>query len=90
MLFHIDVADGDIITRDDDGLEFFDLNEACAAAVSLLPEIAREALHGPRRRAAMMQAQERYIAALVRDEAGHVLFRTRLRLDMEWPKNPEL
>ncbi len=83
MLFYIDVADGNTCARDDEGLEFADLNEACAAVVALLPEIAREAVHGPVRLAAMMQARERYIAAQVRDETDRVLFRTRLRLDME-------
>ncbi|WP_342153390.1 DUF6894 family protein [Methylorubrum sp. SB2] len=83
MLLYIDVADGDTFTRDDDGLEFTDLSEACRAVVALLPEIARKAVHGSSRLAAMMRARERYIAAQVRDESGKILFRTRLRLDME-------
>ncbi|MFG5118735.1 DUF6894 family protein [Methylorubrum sp. POS3] len=84
MLLHIDVVDGDTFTRDEDGLEFMSLDEACATVVALLPELAREAVHGPRRRAAMLRERERIIAAEIRDPAGAVLFRTRLRLDMEW------
>ncbi|MBI1692054.1 DUF6894 family protein [Methylorubrum sp. DB1722] len=85
MLFYIDVTDADRFMRDEDGLEFSDLKDACEAAVALLPELAREALHGPTRLSAMMQSRERHIAAQVRDEAGKIHFRTRLRLDMEWP-----
>ncbi|SFL99202.1 DUF6894 family protein [Methylorubrum salsuginis] len=87
MLLYIDVVDGDTFTRDEDGLEFADLGEACAAAVALLPALARDAVQGPRRCAAMLREHERCIAAEIRDEAGAVLFRTRLRLDMEWPES---
>lgn len=85
MLLHIDVVDGDTFTHDEDGLEFTTLDEACAAVVALLPALAREAVHGPKRRTAMLRERERIIAAEIRDPAGTVLFRTRLRLDMEWP-----
>ncbi len=85
MLLYIDVVDGDTLTRDEDGLDFADLEEACAAAVALLPALARDAVHGPRRRVAMLRERERCVAAEIRDAAGTVLFRTRLRLDMEWP-----
>lgn len=86
MRLYIDVVDGDAFTRDEDGFDFADLDEACAAAVALLPALARDAVQGPRRRAAMLRECERCIAAEIRDAAGVVLFRTRLRLDMEWPR----
>lgn len=85
MFLYIDVVDGDAFTRDEDGLDFADLDEACATAVALLPALAREAVHGARRRAALLRERERFIAAEIRDPAGTVLFRTRLRLDMDWP-----
>ncbi|KQT46516.1 hypothetical protein ASG52_12355 [Methylobacterium sp. Leaf456] len=85
MLLYIDVVDGDTLTRDEDGIDFANLDEASAAAVALLPALARDAVQGPRRRIAMLRERERCIAAEIRDAAGAVLFRTRLRLDMEWP-----
>lgn len=85
MLFYIDTADGSSFIHDDEGMEFSDLNEACAATVALLPEIARDVLHATCRRSVVMQAQERSISAQVRDAAGQVVFRTQMRFDMEWP-----
>ena len=40
MLLYIDVVDGDTFTRDEDGLEFADLGEACAAAVARATALA--------------------------------------------------
>lgn len=84
MLYYVDVSEGDAISRDEDGIEFCSLDEACGAVAALLPEIARDTMHGRRGAKATMLARGKQLMAQIRNERDQVVFRTTLRLDMEW------
>ena len=79
--FYFDVADGEHISRDDDGLMLDDLATACREAVRVLPAVARDVLP---------DGTEKLISASVRDEAGTILFRALLLFRCEWPQPGDL
>ena len=74
--FYFDVADGEHLARDDDGLMFDDLATACREAVRVLPDVARDVLPN---------GTEKVISTSVRDDAGTILFRALLVFRCEWP-----
>ena len=75
--FYFDVAEGEHITRDDEGLMFADLATACREAVRALPSVARDVLP---------DGTEKVMSASVRDDAGTILFRALLVFRCEWPQ----
>ena len=75
------MADGEQITRDDEGLMFADLATACREAVRALPSVARDVLP---------DGMEKVISASVRDEAGTILFRAVLAFHCEWSQPADL
>ncbi|MBE7218370.1 MAG: hypothetical protein INR64_07865 [Caulobacteraceae bacterium] len=62
--FYIDTADDDLFMRDAEGLEFPDVEAAKAAAISALPDMARQKLP---------DGDRRTFLAVVRDERGALL-----------------
>jgi hypothetical protein len=84
MIYYIDVSEGNAISRDEDGIEFCSLDDACRAVAALLSEIARDAMHGRRGAKATMLAGGKQLMAEIRNEGNQVVFRTTLRLDMEF------
>ena len=79
--FYFDVAEGEHITRDDEGLMFADLATACREAVRALPSVARDVLP---------DGTEKVMSASVRDDAGTILFRALLVFRCEWPQLADL
>lgn len=69
--FYIDTTDGDLLVRDDVGLDYPDLHAATQAAVAALPDIAREELP---------DGDDRTFTAIVRDEGGVARVRASLKL----------
>ena len=72
--FFIDTSDEDQLVRDDDGYEFEDLEAAKRAAISALPDMARDRL--PDRDA-------HAFFAIVRNSEGDDLLRASLSLQVE-------
>ncbi|MDP4003552.1 hypothetical protein [Methylobacterium sp. NEAU K] len=84
MRYYTDFIDGSALSRDEEGLEFGDRREACRSAAEALVEIAHDTL---RCRHAPLFTRDRlglHMEALVRDEAGLVVFRARLDLALDW------
>ena len=74
-------ADGEHLTRDDEGLMAADLATACREAVKALPDVARDVLP---------DGTEKVISTSVRDDAGTTLFRAVLGFHCEWPRAGDL
>ena len=77
--FFIDTSDQQRFVRDDDGYEFATPEEAGQAAISVLPEMARDALP---------EASSSAFLALVRDEQGRNVLQASLSLAVVWLNNP--
>jgi hypothetical protein len=73
-LFYFDVRDGHKLMRDDDGLEFPNIEAARDEATRALGELARDVLPG---------RAVREMAIEVRDEVKDPLLRTVLRFEIE-------
>ena len=73
-LYFIDTDDGHFSVRDEDGVEFRDLEAAKAGVMATLPEIF---LHRTGADGLFK------VTATVRDEAGQVLLRAKLKLSVE-------
>jgi hypothetical protein len=73
-LFYFDVRDGQKLIRDDDGLEFPNIEAARDEATRALGELARDVLPG---------RAVREMAIEVRDEVKDPLLRTVLRFEIE-------
>ena len=73
-LFYFDVRDGQKLMRDDDGLEFPNIEAARDEATRALGELARDVLPG---------RAVREMAIEVRDEVKEPLLRTVLRFEIE-------
>lgn len=77
--YYFDIDDGHELTRDDTGVEFADLQAARDAAISILPEVAREILP---------DGDMREIVSTLRDESGRNVFRATLSLQTVWLVDP--
>ncbi len=73
--YFFDIDDGERATRDSEGQEFDSREKVRAAAVSALPDIARDELP---------DGDRREFKVSVRDEAGLYVFRATLALRAEW------
>lgn len=73
--YFIDTDDGDLHIKDEEGLEFFDLEAARDAAQQVLPDMARQK---------MPDGEQRDFRAVLRDEHGLVLYIVTLSLKGEW------
>jgi hypothetical protein len=73
-LFYFDVRDGQKLIRDDDGLEFPNIEAARDEATRALGELAKDVLPG---------RAVREMAIEVRDEVKDPLLRTVLRFEIE-------
>jgi hypothetical protein len=73
-LFYFDVRDGHKLMRDDDGLEFPNIEAARDEATRALGELAKDVLPG---------RAVREMAIEVRDEVKDPLLRTILRFEIE-------
>lgn len=82
MRYFTDFIDAEGLSRDEDGLDFTDRQEACFAASEAVIEAAHDILRGRPRGAA--QGGSLCLEAQVRDAGGTVVFRARLTLDAEW------
>lgn len=71
--FFIDTSDGDHFIRDDTGLDLPDVDAARAAAISALPDMAREVLP---------DGDHRVFLAIVRSEDGQALLQASLALNV--------
>lgn len=71
--FFIDTSDGNFLARDEVGHDFPDLQAAKQAAVSALPDIAREELP---------DGDERRFSAVVRDQDGAAVLQASLTLSI--------
>ena len=69
--FFFDISDGDHVTRDDVGRDYPDLKSARDAAVSLLPDVAREVLP---------DGDYRILVSTVRSHDGWILCRAMMSL----------
>jgi hypothetical protein len=72
--YYFDVRDGDTFIRDEDGLEFLDLERAKSEAARALVDMARDVVPASRCRE---------MAIEVRDEAKEPLVRTSLRFEIQ-------
>lgn len=78
--FFIDTDDGDLPHHDDEGLDLPDVQAARNAAMSALPDMARDKLP---------DSDRRTFSAIVRNEAGTVLYTATLSLVGEWQVTPQ-
>jgi hypothetical protein len=80
--YFTDFIEGQDVSRDEEGLDFADQQEACRTAAEALVEAAHDMLRGkpklPTRGGGLR------LEVQVRDEAGCVVFRANLALDLEW------
>ena len=87
MRYFIDFIENEKLSRDDEGLEFAGLEEACAAAIKSLPGITSDVLAAHEKTRALFETDVERLTVQVRDEADQVVFRARLHLDLEWPSD---
>ena len=73
--YFFDIDDGERHLRDDEGWEYPGLQEACAAAIRTLPDIARDGV---------LAGDRQDIVATVRDAGNQMLLRVTLSLRTEW------
>ncbi len=73
--FFIDTSDQERFVRDEDGLEFEDVEAAMNAAADCLSYMARDALPG---------GESRTFIAIVRDEQGRTLVQTTMSFGVVW------
>jgi hypothetical protein len=73
-LFYFDVRDGDEFIRDDEGLEYPDIEIARDEAARALADMAKDALPGP---------LVREMAIEVRDSAKEPLLRAALKFEIQ-------
>ena len=73
--FFIDSSDQERFVRDEDGLEFEDVEAAMNAAADGLSDMARDALPG---------GESRTFIAIVRDEQGRTLVQTTMSFGVVW------
>ena len=74
-VFFIDTSDQDIFVRDLEGHDFADLQAAKTAAVSALPDMARDELP---------DGDNRIFLAVVRDEEGRNLVQATMSFGVTW------
>ncbi len=85
MRYFTDFIDGGGLSRDDEGLDFADRQEACLSAAEALVEAAHDLIRIKPKQSGSAAAGALSLEAQVRDEAGRVVFRVRLALDVDWP-----
>ena len=73
--YFFDIDEGEHHLRDDEGWECPGLQEACAAAVRTLPDIARDGV---------LDGGRQDFVATVRDAGDRMLLRVTLSLRTEW------
>ena len=71
--FYLDYRDGDYFLADEDGIELASSEDARAEATSILAQMARDILHGTKRRELVVE---------VSDENRKPLFRTALSFEV--------
>ena len=76
--FFIDTSDQARFIRDEDGIEFEDVEAAMNAAADGLSDMARDALPG---------GESRTFIAIVRDEQGRTLVQTTMSFGVVWMPN---
>ncbi|MDF0599458.1 hypothetical protein P1J78_01820 [Psychromarinibacter sp. C21-152] len=74
-LYFFDIDDGEVETRDSTGQELARSEDIRWSAISVLPELAKDALP---------DSDKRTFRVNVRDEAGTVVYRATLTLVAEW------
>jgi hypothetical protein len=82
--YFTDFIEGQDVSRDEEGLDFAERQEACRSAAEALVEAAHDLLRGKPKLPPPGGAAGLQLEARVRDEAGSVVFRARLALDLEW------
>jgi hypothetical protein len=82
--YFTDFIEGQELSRDEDGLDFADPQDACRSAAEALVEAAHDLLRVEPKRPPPGGVSSLFLEARVRDEAGSVVFRARLALDMDW------
>ena len=71
--FFIDTSDGDAFVRDEQGALYLDIEDAKAAAVAVLPDMARDKLP---------DGDNRRFLSVVRNEEGRTLIHASLSLEV--------
>ena len=82
--YFTDFIDGQGLSHDDEGLDFACQQEACLSAAEALVEAAHDLLRVKPRRGHAAGPADLRLEARVRNEAGRVIFRARLSLDLDW------
>jgi hypothetical protein len=82
--YFTDFSDAEGLSRDEDGLDFADREEACLSAAEALVEAAHDVLRVRPKLPPRDRGVGLCLAAQVRDESGCVVFRARLTLDLDW------
>ncbi|MFB0490275.1 hypothetical protein ABIE45_002861 [Methylobacterium sp. OAE515] len=82
--YFTDFIEGQDVSRDEEGLDFAERLEACRSAAEALVEAAHDLLRGKPKLPPPGGGAGLQLEAQVRDEAGSVVFRARLALDLEW------
>lgn len=85
MRYFTDFIEGQAVSRDDEGLDFAERQEACRSAAEALVEAAHDKLRGKPKLPPPGGTAGLHLEAWVRDETGGVVFRARLTLDLDWP-----
>lgn len=73
--YYFDTDDGSHLCEDDSGLEFPDEQAARRAAVSALPDMARDRIPN---------GDERTFSVRVRDETGNTIYSASLAMKGQW------
>ncbi|MBE7202453.1 MAG: hypothetical protein INR70_32280 [Parafilimonas terrae] len=88
MRYFTDFIDERGLSLDEDGLRFASRQDACHAAAEALVEAVHDLLRHRSNRLQPGAPLALNLEALVRDETGDVIFRSRLALNLEWHSEP--
>jgi hypothetical protein len=83
--YFTDFIDGQGLSRDEEGLDFADHHAACLSAAEALIEAAHDLLRVKPQSSCSARLADLCLAVQVRDEAGSIVFRARLALDLDGP-----
>jgi hypothetical protein len=83
--YFTDFIDGDTMSRDEEGVEFPGRWEACLTTAEALAEMVQDVLRTGSSRPIARTTRRLCLEASVRDEAGAIVFRARIALDLDWP-----
>jgi len=85
--YFTDFIEGEVLSRDEEGLEFSGRQDACRSAAEALVEVANDTLRVKQNAPFASDPIGLHLEAQVRNEAGTIVFRAHLTLVLDWPES---